>query len=322
MFARSDRHRSTPDIDPQRIRAHFDAVMARRGAAVSFDRFEPASVVSDGHRLHLDVIGGQPGRPTLVFCPGTSVYGLIYGDFLARVADTGLNVVSFDPRGHGQSEGIRGSYTVDELVRDGRAAVRYARGRFGDPIVVAGSSQGGIVAFYLAATDEPIAGAICHNLADLAGSDRVRMTDHPHLARLLRPLVQGCARLVPELGLDLRLYLNLLSDGHDDIKQRLIEDPLSVKRVTLKTLASLSSAALQRPVDQIRTPIQVLHGARDDLFPQDYVEAIYQRLTCPKDLVIYPDRGHFLFTEDSGAALPAVVRWIDTVCADPVAMSS
>jgi len=75
--------------------------------------------------------------------PGTSAYALIYGEFLKALADRGYNVVGFDPRGHGRSGGERGSYTIPELVSDMKAAVEYAQKRFGDPIVVAGSSQGG-----------------------------------------------------------------------------------------------------------------------------------------------------------------------------------
>lgn len=301
-------------IPIDQVKANFQAIMKRRGADVPFERFEAAGVKSDGLRLHLDVIDTEPGRPSLVLIPGTSVYGLVYGDLLAAIADERYNIVSVDPRGHGRSEGARGSYTAAELVRDARAAVSYARDRFGDRIVVAGPSQGGIVALYTAATGEKLAGVICHNAADLADPDNVRLTSRPLLAQLLKPAVKGLAWVLPELEINMARYFNLLSQGDQDVKDRLASDPLSLKSLRLKALASLASAKPERPVEQIATPVLILHGGRDTIFPQDYVERVFQRLTCKKSLKLYPDLSHFLCTDHVDAVVPDMVAWMDEVC--------
>ena len=170
------------------LREFFQEMADRRGIPNYFDRFETDSVTSDGLKLHLDIIEVDKAKPTVVFIPGTSVYAMIYGEFMATLADKGYNVVGFDPRGHGRSEGVRGSYTIPELMADTRAVVAYARDRFGDPIAVAGSSQGGIVAFYVAATDEKLAGVICHNIADLGDPESLKLTRTPSLSRILKPL--------------------------------------------------------------------------------------------------------------------------------------
>jgi alpha-beta hydrolase superfamily lysophospholipase len=298
-------------ISDEALRAHFDRVMARRKARVSFDRFEQASIENDGVRLHLDVIAAAEGRPSIVFIPGTSVYGLTFGNFLAAVADRGVNVVSVDPRGHGRSGGPRGSYTVPELVSDARAAIRYAKARFKGQIFVCGSSQGGVAAFYTAATDAELAGAICHNAADLADPGNFELTDRPKLARALRPLTLGLAALAPELPINTARYYALLSRGDSLIKQRLAEDPLSLKVIRLKALASLATAKLERPVEAIRTPILLLHGGEDRIFPRAFIERLYARLTCPKTLKIYDGLGHFLVTEEVDAILPDILAFIE-----------
>lgn len=300
-------------MNPSDLREHFQKIMKRRNADVSFDRFEAAEVRSDGVLLHLDVVvpEGSP-RATVVFIPGTAVYGLIFADFLAALADAGLNVVSVDPRGHGLSRGKRGSYTIPDLVTDARAAVRYARERFGGPIFIAGSSQGGIAAFYTAATAEDLAGAICHNIADLGDPSKFELTDRPRLARALEGLVKRAAAVAPEAGLNMQLYFHLLSRKHQRVKDLLAADPLTVKVVRLKTLASLSSAELETPVEKIRTPVLILHGERDRIFPLSYIERLHRRLTCPKRLLVYPGVNHFLITEHASRVAPDVARWIDT----------
>jgi len=221
-----------------------------------------------------------------------------------------------DPRGHGRSEGARGSYTISELVIDTRATVGYARKRFGDPIAVGGSSQGGIVAFYFAATDEPVAGVICHNIADLGDPLSIRLTRNPSLSSLLKPVLKVFAPIFPEMRVPISFYLNLEAEemrGYGTLKAFVDQDPLVVKSIRLKGLASLASEKLPRPVEQITTPVLVLHSGRDNIFPSDYIEGIYNRLTCKKSLKVYLDLPHLICTEYVSTIIPDVVEWLEEV---------
>ena len=262
------------------LRAHFKTTMERRGADVEFDRFEIASINNDGNRLHMDVIDAGKNAPTIVFIPGTSVYGLTFGNFLAALGDSGYNVVSFDPRGHGRSEGARGSYTMPELVSDAHAAIDYAHKRFGGPVFISGSSQGGIAAFYTAATDANLAGAICHNAADLADPGNFDLTDHPVITKILRPITLGLAKIAPEMKINIARYYALLSRGNQDVKDRMAADPLTLKVIRLKALASLTTAKLERPVEDIKTPILLLHGNED----KNLSASLYGKSVWPADM--------------------------------------
>ena len=297
------------------LRKYFKETMIRRGADVDFDRFEIANTQNDGNRLHMDVIGVKEGKPTVVFIPGTSVYGLTFANFLAALADKGYNVVSVDPRGHGRSEGLRGSYTVPELVSDARAAVRYAKERFNGPVFIAGSSQGGVAAFYTAAADESLAGAICHNAADLADPGNFELTARPGIAKMLRPITLGLAKLMPELPINVARYYALLSKGDQAVKDRMAADPLSIKVIRLKALASLTSCELERPVEQMKTPILLLHGGDDTIFPQAFMERLFERLQGKKSLKIYDGHSHFLVTEEVDTIMPDISAWIDELSA-------
>jgi alpha-beta hydrolase superfamily lysophospholipase len=293
------------------LRQHFSDTMARRGAQVAFDRFEQASVTNDGNRLHLDVISVGVGKPSIVFVPGTSVYGLTFGNFLAALAEQDYNVVSVDPRGHGRSEGARGSYTIPELVSDAQAAIGYAAERFKGPLFICGSSQGGIVAFYTAAADARLKGAICHNASDLADPRNLDVTARPALVRALKPFLLAAAAIAPEFPLDTARYYALLSRGDDAIKKRLAADPLSLKVIRLKALASLATAKPARPVEQITTPILFLHGGEDKIFPLAFMQRLHERLTCKKALKIYPGLTHFVLTEHVDVAMPDIVSWVE-----------
>jgi alpha-beta hydrolase superfamily lysophospholipase len=276
-------------------------------------------VFSGGVNLHLDVIEVDRNRPTIVFMPGTNAYAVLYGEFLSALADNHYNVVGFDPRGHGRSGGRRGSYTLPELVEDMRAAVGYARNRFGDPIVASGSSQGGITAFYLAAEGYPIAGVICHNLADLGDPETVRITRSPGLSRIMRPILTRLAKIFPELKVPITSYINLKGEpirGLGNSKDLLFRGPLLVPYIRLKGMASLANEKLPCPVEEISTPVLILHGAKDIIFPQEYVERIYNRLTCRKSLKVYHDFHHYVLFDHIDAILPDVLEWLEAICSD------
>jgi len=297
-------------IDKKAFAEHFNGIMQQREAEVRFDRFETTSLVHEGNRLHLDIIQVDPLAPTVVFVPGTAAYGLIYGDYLAALADNGMNVVSFDPRGHGRSEGLVGSYTISEVISDARAVAGYARDRFKGSLFMSGSSQGGIVAFYVAATDEPLQGVICHNAADLMDSDNIDVTSSPKVVRSISGLVRGLAKVFPNAPIKMSTYLNLLSKGDSPAKRRMLANPYMLKVIRLRALASLSSTKMARPVEEIKTAVMLLHAGDDEIFPQRLSENLFNKMTCDKHLEIYEGMGHFLFSEHIQDVMPAITQWI------------
>src|ERR1051326_1553546 len=99
-------------------------------------------------RKHLTIYpAAQPAAPTTLFIPGMRGHAGTYstlmpsGNFLAGLAEAGMNVVAVDLPGHGRSEGTRGLFTYQSIIETLRAAARYAVERFGTPLGVTGSSM-------------------------------------------------------------------------------------------------------------------------------------------------------------------------------------
>ena len=301
----------------EQIRAFIEEMCRKRKTANWFDRFEQDFINANGLKLHLDVIEASKNQPTIVFMPGTNAYALLYGEFLTALADSGYNIVGFDPRGHGRSDGARGSYTIPELMADMGAAVAYARTRFSDPIVVAGSSQGGITAFYLGASGTPVAGVLCHNLADLGDPASIRLSRNPFLSLMIKPFLAPLARMFPEFKVPITSYINLKAEPIRDLgnsKDLLYQGPLLVPFIRLRGMASLSSEKLPCPVEEISTPVMIIHGGEDVIFPQEYIEYIYERLQCKKTLKIYPGFHHYIVFDHVEAILPDVLTWLEETC--------
>ncbi|MCX5858342.1 MAG: alpha/beta fold hydrolase [Proteobacteria bacterium] len=301
--------------------SYFDGLLRRAGLPPEVKKeILTDTVISDGLKLHLTIFPGPTGAPAVVFVPGTSIYALAYAEFMYKLSRRGFSVIGFDPRGHGLSEGKRGSYTIPELVGDTETVINYTREKYSTDIFLAGSSQGGIVAFYTAAVDHRLRGAVCHNIADLADPDSVRLTSNPTLSRVVKPLLGPLARLLPDFPVPISLYLDLSKEKtkfYGDARKFIDQDPLALKSISLKAMASLGHAPLPVAIEKIPTPIMVLHGEKDLIFPLDYVQKIYRRLPEPKRFYLAPGRPHLLLIDYVDEVLPPVEEWMREMMARP-----
>jgi alpha-beta hydrolase superfamily lysophospholipase len=270
-----------------------------------------AAIVSGGLRLHLDVYASQPSDPAVIFMPGTGKHAAPYRPFLEALNQRGYQVIGIDPRGHGRSDGVRGDFTVEQLVGNVRDALSFALENVSQRVGLLGSSQGAIVVLYALAADERAASAVCHNAA-LLNESAAKAIHVSALSRWLRPLAPTFGRLAPNLRYPIRRYLPI-DAVYDDVAlgEKLDADPLTVRAYTLRALGSLASAAPARPIEAIRTPTLLLGSEHDRLFPSDYVRSIFDRLTCEKSFVNLPDTGHMLLLEHVAATLPVVADWFD-----------
>lgn len=312
--------RGAPRVGPRQLEAHIGELARLRSAEPWAHRFESVKLWGPGGRLHLDLISMEDTAPTVVFVPGTNAYALLYGEFLTALADRGINVLGLDPRGHGRSGGARGSYTLSEIIEDLETVVCWTRERRpNSPVFVAGSSQGGLAAFYLAASRFPLAGAICHNIADLDDAEAVRLMRSPPLGRALRPIIGRLARRFPEVPVPMVAYLDLEAEpvrGAGNAKKILLEDPLTVPFVRLRSLASLAFGPTANPAERVQCPVFVLQAGADNIFPEDYVRSVYDRLPGKKHFAVYPGLPHYMVVDHVPALLDDVVSFIESHAGD------
>lgn len=306
-------HRRLPD--PKTLSEYQDK-MAKQ-MKMSFDRtvMEETYIEANGNKLHLIVADAGKNAPTVVFIPGTSVYAGVFVQFSYAMYKQGFNVVGFDPRGHGLSSGPRGNYTMNELVDDTFAVVKYAKSRFGGKVAVAGSSQGGMAAFYAAAKDDSLSAAVCHNIADLNGRDNIVLsTIRP--PQFLLPFCTFLMNIYGNYSFPIALYLDLkkeIAPDGTDVATIIRRDPLAVSWITFRALNSLTRTDMPKPVEKIKVPVMVIHAEKDNIFPQAYVEGIYNRLTCKKNYLLIKGAPHLVMTNNVPEVAPPVAAWLKEV---------
>jgi pimeloyl-ACP methyl ester carboxylesterase len=133
----------------------------------------------------------------------------------------------------------------------------------------------------------------------------------------MKPFLKPLARLFPEIKVPMTAYLNLAAEPIRNLgnsRNLLYEGPLLVPFIRLKGMASLGSEELPCPVQEIRTPILILHGEKDVIFPEGYIQDIYNRLTCKKSLKVYPGVHHYVLFDHVDRVVPDVVAWIGEIC--------
>jgi hypothetical protein len=309
---------TTKDKTFATIHEYFDYMAETLGYPPYQREFEAATIMSDGLRLHLDVYTHSAPAPTVVFVPGTAIYALCYAEILYKLGKAGYNVVGLDPRGHGQSEGLRGDYTITELLTDVRHTIDYAIERFGKRVSLMGSSQGGILALYTAAQDSRLDSVICQNFADLTSEEATTLTRHPTLFKYMRRLMTGgiASDLIPNAMIPMSAYIDMDSIPvryFGNIHQFIEADPLAVRSISVRALQSLGSTPMARPLEQITVPVMVFQGDADSIFPVRYTQKIYDRLTCRKEMIIFPGMPHSLMSENVDEILLAIVDWLDSI---------
>ena len=261
-------------------------------------------IVSAGAPIVLSVWRGDPGAPTVVFLPGTMTHPLFYAEFLDGLNRRGLSVVGVHYQGHGKSPRVGSRPRWANLVANATDAVDWAADQLDGPVVLLGSSQGGVLAMAVAAHSRRLALVAAHNVLDPSLPESLMVSRLPGwLVGGYRPLLAGlrlAARLAPELPVPFWAYLDLdRVCGQPDTRRRFLTDPLGLRAYPLGFLAELVTADLSGMRDgSIRCPVLVIAATGDPLFSFAYTRRVFDRIVAPsKELLVFEVDRHLLFNE-------------------------
>jgi len=191
---------------------------------------------------------------------------------LAEVLHTdGVDVVCYDARGHGTSEGHS---TLGDLERhDVAAAVDAARDR-SERVVLVGASMGAIAALRYASTADGLAGVV--SVSCPARWRLPRNVQGVLAAGLTRTRV---GRAVASRWMGVQVAPRWTNP----------EPPIEL-------------------VPKLRTPVAFLHGAADRFVPASDAAELYEVAAEPRRLRIVPGMGH-AFVAESVPAIRDAVEW-------------
>ena len=216
---------------------------------------------------------GDGPWPAVIVLHGAGSRKENHADYARAAVAHGLAALTFDNRGHGETEGPLGNGVIDDIgalaawlaarpeVEDGRIGVR-------------GSSMGGLLAVHAAAESPDIAAAvaICPAAEWMLAEDVQRELDG-------RPPRTGSA--MSEMRVDAPALADWL-DHHD------VED--AAERMGSK-------------------PLLLIHARGDEVVPYTQSEKLYERAAEPKRLVLL-EGGHHRSAQHDAELQGESLRWL------------
>jgi len=267
----------------------------------------------DGLSIFLRAWAPADSERVVVCVQGLGGHGGYYRELASQLAAKGTAVVAPDLRGHGRSEGTRGSIDrFDRYLEDVEAALEWARARWPDkPLILLGESMGASI-------------AIQHIASARRRSDFVSVDGLILISPVLRPSIQ------PTVGEALRYLRFLLTapsrptmsvTGREELgcrdeafNDRLRADPLFVRLVSVRFLNSLTFWLwrARRQGAKITLPLLVLQGACDYVANPAGTAAFLRRAPgADQRLLTFQEAYHcLLYDPATPLVLEALSSWL------------
>lgn len=217
---------------------------------------------SDGTQLHcISWVPEQSPKATLTFIHGYGEYIERYSHVFPRFVDAGIRVNSFDQRGHGKSEGIRGhSPSVEQSLEDISLVVAKA-----DPslphFLYGHSMGGGFVLLYAGTRAAKFDGII-------ASDPLIRLALSVPYLKVLSG--RFASKLLPTMRVHNEINVDYLTRDAQ-LNEAYANDPQILHDITLKMgsiMLDLGNAIFEK-APNIDTPILVCHGSADKITSHD-----------------------------------------------------
>jgi pimeloyl-ACP methyl ester carboxylesterase len=260
-------------------------------------------VPSTGVNIHVDAYERpEQDAPVLIFNHGGGGYSRLFIPLALTLYDRGYTVLCPDQRGQGLSEGDRSDFTLSQFVQNIVDVAHWARARYPGKLFMAGGSLGGGLTYKAAAAGAPVAAIVCHNLYDfgnagdtLAVSRFAPLADLPGVASLFASITRFVAKLLPNLRLPYRLlgrFDKMVDERATNFYAQWLADPLPIRRISLRYMASTFSTPPAIPLQENRIPVLVINQTRDQMVSPAVTKRNYDKLGGPKQYVEI-DYGHW-----------------------------
>lgn len=246
-------------------------------------------------------------RAVLIVVHGLKDHGSRYGELAVRMVGEGFAVHAFDLRGHAHSEGVRVHIdSFDEYLSDlGLFLERVRQREPGKPVFLFGHSMGGAIVTLFTLEKKPdIQGLVLSAPALKPGAD---------VSKALIATTRVIGGVMPSLKV-LELDPKQFSRDPEVVKENETDPLVFQKGGPARTASQLLSAlnTLSERMEEVATPVLVLHGTADTVTDPEGSKALVQRARATdKTLKLYDGLFHDLLHEPEKAqVLTDVVQWL------------
>ena len=272
----------------------------------------PTLTTADGLTLQLREWPCDDARGTVLIVHGLGEHIGRYEHVAAQLLRCGRNVVGYDQRGHGASEGARGRLpNADDLLHDLATVIDAVRARHPGPLVLLGHSMGGLVAARM------VAGGLATNAPDWYRKVDALVLSSPALdagmSAAQRLLLAVLAPLLPNLAIGNGLKPAWISRD-PAVVQAYGADPQVHDRITPRLVRFIvdGGALVRAHAAQWRVPTLLLYAGSDRCVAPAGSAAF--AAAAPKGVVttrVFAPLFHEIFNEpEQDAVFAALGAWL------------
>jgi alpha-beta hydrolase superfamily lysophospholipase len=252
-------------------------------------------------RLHLEMHQASEPRATIVFHPGSGAHARVYFLMAGLFSRRGYNVLVIDRPGHGSSDGESGDCTIDEALEASAATIDEATSRWRLPVVLMGSSLGGLLTVFGLLRGLRPDLAVAHNFVypGKLASFRLRarwISRYRSKRYPLTEIVHGFETLSSDPAV--REYMTARTDS------------AAAWELTARSVASMFAFNAKAPATA--PPLLLVSGARDKAIPA-WATRFFGWWSGLRDydFEVLQGCGHLLFHDHLDVSVPLVADWLD-----------
>ncbi len=197
-------------------------------------------------------------KAVIILVHGFGEHCMRYTPYFELLVKEGFAVLGFDIRGHGQTEGKRGTIaSYNALLDDIEMALQKAKELFSDkPQFIYGHSMGGNLALnYLLRRQHKINGAII-------SSPWLGLTNEPNI--VLKGIVSILKKILPNMTIDSGLKTEHMSTIKQEV-EKYRTDPLNHGRISFRLFSEITNSGLWaiENSNKLKTPALIIHSTHD-----------------------------------------------------------
>ncbi|TNF08780.1 MAG: alpha/beta fold hydrolase [Bacillota bacterium] len=252
--------------------------------------------------LHVKKDSVENAKATIIITHGIAEHSGRYQEITDVLNREGFNVVRYDIRGHGQSQGKRGALkSFHQTIDDLHEIVLDEKKKSDLKIFLIGHSMGGLIVNMYGVKYHDIEGIISSAAPSYFINDVLpfRFLGYKWLGFLAKKT-------------------NFADDQLSRIKaveEAYINDPLNLKKFYFSLAGNMFVSGvryLNKNIKNQQTPILILHGSADKIVPVEFSKRLMELIPHnQKSLIIYQDSYHEIFNDlDREKVFNDVVTWL------------
>jgi alpha-beta hydrolase superfamily lysophospholipase len=256
--------------------------------------------------LHVKKDSVENAKATIIITHGIAEHSGRYQEITDVLNREGFNVVRYDIRGHGQSQGKRGALkSFHQTIDDLHEIVLDEKKKSDLKIFLIGHSMGGLIVNMYGVKYHDVEGIISSAAPSNFIKDVLpfRFIGYKWLGFLAKKT-------------------NFADDQLSRIKaveEAYINDPLNLKKFYFSLAGNMFVSGvryLNKHIKEQQTPILILHGSADKIVPVEFSKRLMEMIPHDqKSLIIYQDSYHEIFNDlDREKVFNDVVAWLKERC--------